>query len=48
LSIKTPEATTIGRATAFNKHTIKEYFKNLANVLAKHQFAPDHIFAFTT
>jgi len=43
LSIRSTEATSIGRATAFNKHTVKEYFENLANVLAKQQFTPDRI-----
>jgi len=28
---------------AFNKHTVKEYFENHANVLAKHHFIPDRI-----
>jgi len=32
LSIRSPEATSVGRATAFNKHTVKEYFENLATV----------------
>jgi len=44
LSIRSPEVTSTGRATAFNKHTVKEYFENLANVLAKHQFTPDRIY----
>jgi len=44
LSIRSPEATSISRATAFNKHTGKEYFENLANVLDKHQFTQDRIY----
>jgi len=44
LFIRSPEATSIGRATTFNKDTVKEYFENLANVLDKHQFTPDRIY----
>jgi len=44
LFIRSPEATSIGRVTTFNKDTVKEYFENLANVLDKHQFTPDRIY----
>jgi len=44
LSIRSHEATSIGRATEFNKHTVKEYFENHASVLDKHQFTPDRIY----
>jgi len=44
LSIKSPEATSTDRSTAFNKQTVKEYFENLACVLDKHQITPDRIY----
>ena len=44
LSIRAPEATSIGRASGFNEAVVKEYFNNLANVLDKHHFTADRIF----
>ena len=44
ISIGTREATSIGRASAFNHHNVKEYFDNLGVVLDKHQVTPDRIF----
>jgi len=43
LSIRS-EATSTSRATAFNKHTVKEYFESLPSVLDKHQFTSDGIY----
>ena len=44
LSIRTPEASSICRASAFNHHNAKQYFDNLGIVLDKHQLIPNRIF----
>ena len=44
LSIRTPKATSFGRAVAFNYHNVKKYFDNLGVVLDTHHFTPDRIF----
>ena len=42
--LRSPEATSIGRASGFNEPVVKEYFNNFANVLNKHHFNADRIF----
>ena len=44
LTIRSPEATSMARASAFNQHTVKEFFTNLARVMDKHKFAPQDIY----
>ena len=44
LSIRTPEATSLARAEAFNKNQIKKYFDCLKKVITEHDLKPDQIF----
>ena len=44
ISLRKPEATSLSRATAFNKHNIEMFFKNLNSLCEKHHFDPSRIF----
>ena len=44
LAIRTPEPTSMARATAFNRTTVKEFFNNLHQVMDKYKFPPDRIY----
>ena len=46
LSLRTPEAITIGRATSLNRYTVGFFFffRNISDVLDRYHFAPENIY----
>lgn len=44
LSFRSPEGTSLGRATAFNRTTVSEYFDNIESIMKKYNFSPDCIY----
>lgn len=44
LSLRTPEPTSLSRGTAFNQHTVGEFYNLLGEVLGREQFEPESIY----
>ena len=44
LSLRTPEATSLNRAMAFNPVTTKRFFELLRSLLAEYNFSPNEIY----
>lgn len=44
LSLRSPEPTSLGRGTAFNKHTVEEFYRLLHLVMTRYSFGPESIY----
>lgn len=44
LSLRTPEPTSLSRTTAFNRHTVGDFFNLLRQTLTKEQFGPEAVY----
>jgi hypothetical protein len=46
LAIRTPEATSFARASAFNNPAVDKFYDNLAAVMDKYNFNPEDIYMY--
>ena len=44
LAIRSPEATSLARASAFNQHRVGEFYENLSTVMDRYKFSPNDIY----
>lgn len=44
LSLRNPEATSLGRTTSFNKYNVSLFYENLKDLLQKHSFQSSQIY----
>ena len=44
LSLRTPEPTSLARSTAFNKHTVGEFFQNFKTVRNRYKYNSNWIY----